>query len=277
MHEESGKKIFAHELTHIKEKHSYDKLFSQVLLCFFWINPFYWFIQKELNAVHEFIADSKTIEQGDTASLAKMLLQTHNEGRYLHPSHLFFNSYIKRRIIMLTKSKSDQYSGVRRVCSFGVLVWVTFLVSFKTASGQIDPKLNPHGSVRIDRVSIHPRNDSVADVAISYIDVKGKPTTLNLVAGYSKNDSSKTNIVYDEESGERREVSVADTREIVKQIIQNPPAEDIYFVDGTEYSVQSIKKLNPNTIKTINRYTGDEAVKRYGEKARNGVFVFTTK
>jgi hypothetical protein len=277
MHEENGKKIFAHELTHIKEKHSYDKLFSQVLLCFFWINPFYWFIQKELNAVHEFIADSKSIQQGDTESFAIMLLQTHNEGRYLDPSHLFFNSSIKRRIIMLTTSKSVQYSWLRRLCALPILVLVTILLSFKIVNAQTDPKLNPYDSVKIDKVSIHPRNDSVADVAINYIDANSKPATLNLVASYSKNDSIKTNIVYDEESGKRREVSIDETRDIVKEIIQNPPAEDIYFVDGTEYTAENIKKLDPETIKTINRYTGNEAVKRYGEKARKGVFVFTTK
>jgi hypothetical protein len=140
-----------------------------------------------------------------------------------------------------------------------------------------DPKLNPHDSVRVNKVSINPRNDSVADVAINYTDASGKPNTLHLTANFSKNDSHETNIVYDEESGERREVSIAETKEIVKQIILNPPTEDIYFVDGREYSPGDIKKLNPQDIKTINVYSKQEAVKRYGDKAKNGAIVFTTK
>jgi beta-lactamase regulating signal transducer with metallopeptidase domain len=277
MHEKSGEKIFKHEITHIREKHTYDKLFSQVVLCFFWINPFYWLIQKELNIIHEFIADSKSIQQGDTQSFAEMLLQSHNEGRYLNPFHSFFNSSIKRRITMLTTSKNARYSYLRRVCALPILLSATFLVSFKIVNAQTDPELNPNTSVKVDKVSIHQISDSVANIAINYIDAQGKPALLNLMAGYSKNDSNKTNVVYDEESGERREVSMDETREIVKQIIQNPPTEDVYFVDGKEYSPQDVRKLDPAKIVTINVYNRNEALKRFGNKAKNGAIVFTTK
>jgi hypothetical protein len=297
IHENSGQKIFTHELTHIREKHTYDKLFSQVVLCFFWINPFYWLIQKELNILHEFIADSKSIRQGDTQSFAEMLLRSHNEGRYLNPSHSFFNSSIKRRIIMLTTSKSTKYTYLRRVCALPIMLLVTILFSFKIVKAQTDPRSNPHDSVRINKASIHPRNDSdpklnphdslrinkvsiyrhndsLADVVINYTGRDQKPDTLKITAGYSKN---KPNILYDEESGETREVSIEETKEMTKRIIDNPPAEDIYFVDGQEYSPEDIKKLDAEKIKTINVYGKEEAMKRYGDKAKNGAIVFTTK
>ena len=107
-------KILQHELTHIKQKHTYDKLCSQIIACVFWMNPFYWIIKKELTVIHEFIADSNTIEDGDVATFAHMLLQSHNEGRYLNPSNQFFQSPIKRRIVMLTKFESPSYSFLRR-------------------------------------------------------------------------------------------------------------------------------------------------------------------
>ena len=277
MHEGNGKKIFIHELTHIKERHTYDKLVAQVASCILWMNPFYWFIQKELNVVHEFIAYSKSIQHGDMQSFAEMLLQTHNEGRYLDPSHLFFNSSIKRRIVMLTTSKSAHYSWLRRVCALPLLLLVTILISFKIVNAQADPKLHPHDSLRVNKVSIQKRNDSLADVVITYTRADGRPDSLNVIAGYSANDFHKANILYDDETGERREISAEETREIVKQIIQNPPPNDIYFVDGREYSPQDIKKLDPEKIKTINSYAGQEAVKRFGDKAKHGAIVFTTK
>lgn len=107
-------KILQHELTHIKQKHTYDKLCSQLIACIFWMNPFYWIIKKELTVIHEFLADSNTIEDGDVASFAHMLLQSHNEGRYLDPANSFFQSPIKRRIAMLTKFESPSYSFLRR-------------------------------------------------------------------------------------------------------------------------------------------------------------------
>jgi hypothetical protein len=277
MFDDTGTRIFLHELTHIRERHSYDKLFAQVMLCFFWMNPFYWLIQKELNVIHEFIADSKSIGDGDTESFAKMLLRSYNHGRHLNPSHSFFNSSIKRRIIMITTSRNAQYSYLRRVCALPIMLLVIILFSFKIVNAQTDPKLNPHDSVKIKKVSIHQKNDSVADVAITYVDANGQSAALNIAAGYSKNDSTKVGVLYDEESGEKREVSLVETGEIVKQIIQDPPIEKVYFVDGSEYPVAGIKKLDPQKIRTINIYNGDEAVKRYGSKAQKGVIVFTTK
>lgn len=98
-----------------------------------------------------------------------------------------------------------------------------------------------------------------------------------MTAGYSNKDTHKPNVLYDEETGETREISAEQTREIVKQIIQDPPAGDIYFVDGREYPREEIKKLDPEKIKTINSYPGKEAVKRFGNKAKKGAIVFTTK
>src|SRR5207344_2574685 len=73
---ETGQHIFNHELAHVREKHSLDKLFIQVLLIPFWANPVFWLIRRELALVHEFIADQKSVEQQDTRAFAAMILQT---------------------------------------------------------------------------------------------------------------------------------------------------------------------------------------------------------
>ena len=104
---------------------------------------------------------------------------------------------------------------------------------------------------------------------------------MNIAAKYSETDSVKGDnankaFIHDDETGETKEITHVQVKEIVKQIILNPPADEIYFVDGTEYSRESVKKLDPQKIKTLNHYTKEDAVKRYGEKARNGVFVFKT-
>jgi hypothetical protein len=54
--------------------------------------------------IHEFIADSACVADGDTESFATMLLHAYDEGRYLDPSHSFFHSPIKRRLVMITSS-----------------------------------------------------------------------------------------------------------------------------------------------------------------------------
>jgi hypothetical protein len=45
LHSRQGHQIFNHEIAHVKEKHSYDKVFMNIVLLFSWINPFFWLIQ----------------------------------------------------------------------------------------------------------------------------------------------------------------------------------------------------------------------------------------
>jgi len=132
----NGDKIFRHELTHIRQKHTYDKLFAQAVVCIFWMNPFYWLIQRELNMIHEFIADDGCINEGDTEAFALMLLQSHNEGRYLNPAHSFFHSPIKRRLVMITTSKHTPYSYARRVLALPLTAIVLAMLSFTVGNAQ---------------------------------------------------------------------------------------------------------------------------------------------
>ena len=101
----TGKQIFKHELAHVEEKHSLDKLFINAVLVIFWFNPIFWLIRKELNMIHEFIADQKAIEQGDTTEFAAMILQAAYPNHQFALGNSFFHSPIKRRLLMLQKNK----------------------------------------------------------------------------------------------------------------------------------------------------------------------------
>src|SRR5580658_1508273 len=123
------RKIFDHELAHIRGGHTYDILFAQTLAAVLWFNPFYWLIRRELQMVHEFIADEASIATGDTEAFAQMLLQAYDDGRYLDPSHQFFHSPIKRRLRMISSTKPP--SGLRKALALPVLLLVMVLACSK--------------------------------------------------------------------------------------------------------------------------------------------------
>jgi hypothetical protein len=127
----NGKRIFKHEMTHIRQRHTYDKLFVQAITCIGWMNPFFWLIQKELNVVHEFLADVAAIEEGDTGSFAMMLLQCHNRGEYLDPSHHFFQSPVLRRLNMVASPRDSSPSYARKCLALPLIALLLFLFSFK--------------------------------------------------------------------------------------------------------------------------------------------------
>lgn len=131
LNDTTGRQILQHELTHIRQKHSWDKLFIQAVLSVFWINPFYWFIQKELYMLHEFIADEKAIENNDGAAFAAMLLTSQYGKNAFSPASPFAYSPIKRRLFMLTNLAKPRYSYARRLMVLPLLAAVILLFAFR--------------------------------------------------------------------------------------------------------------------------------------------------
>ena len=137
--DETGQRILKHELTHIQQLHSIDKVFVSVVAYLFWMNPVFWLIRRELEVVHEFIADEKAIAEEDASLLAAMLLKSHYPSSILSVGQSFFYSSIKRRIIMLTSSKKVSYSYARRIFVLPVAIAIVALFSF-TIKDQFNQK-----------------------------------------------------------------------------------------------------------------------------------------
>jgi N-acetylmuramoyl-L-alanine amidase len=128
----SGEHIFKHELVHVREKHSLDKLFIQLVLVVYWANPFFWFIRRELKMIHEFIADKKSVGQSDAHAFAAMILQSSYPSHFNHLTNQFFQSSIKRRLTMLTKKHNPKINYISRVLALLLFAFVLFAFSSKT-------------------------------------------------------------------------------------------------------------------------------------------------
>jgi N-acetylmuramoyl-L-alanine amidase len=127
----TGNQIFKHEVAHVEEKHTYDKLFINIVLIFFWCNPFYWLYRKELNMIHEFIADKKAVEDSDTEAFAAMILQATYPQHRFQLTNNFFYSPIKRRLFMLIKNKNAKVNYVGRIMALPLLVLIFAAFTFK--------------------------------------------------------------------------------------------------------------------------------------------------
>ena len=130
----TGNQIFKHELAHVQQKHSYDKLFINATLIFFWCNPFFWLVRKELNIIHEFMADKIAVEDSDTEAFAAMILQATYPQHRFALTNPFFYSPIKRRLLMLTKNNNTKAGYIGRVLALplAVLLFAAFTLKTKT-------------------------------------------------------------------------------------------------------------------------------------------------
>ena len=142
-----GQKIFKHEYTHIVQKHTLDRLVSQLMRAVFWVNPFYWLIAKELETIHEFIADQSAVGTDAPEALAEMLLTTHFESPLFQPTHSFNVSSIKRRIMMLTQPKNTRHAYLRKISALfltaGLLALFTLHIQAQEAPTPPAPPAAP--------------------------------------------------------------------------------------------------------------------------------------
>lgn len=122
---EDGNRIFAHELSHVNAKHSYDKLLVNLVLIVLWSNPFFWLIRKELSMIHEFVADKNAVKDGNTKEFALMILATTFPKYNNIITNNFFYSPIKRRLMMLTKNKHHKMNYFSRIVALPLLA-ITF-------------------------------------------------------------------------------------------------------------------------------------------------------
>jgi hypothetical protein len=102
--------INSHEEIHIRQLHSLDIIFFEVLGIITWFNPIIYFYKHSIKNIHEFLADEEAAKfQGDKEQYALLLLSS---AFGVTPSNLtnsFFNkSLIKKRIYMLHKQRSKK-------------------------------------------------------------------------------------------------------------------------------------------------------------------------
>lgn len=309
--DECGRKILQHELSHIREKHSWDRLFSQLICSVFWMNPFNWIIQKELQNIHEFIADRDAVGTGEVDAFAKMLLQTYYGNHFLNPSHSFYYSSIKRRIIMLTTSNVPKYAYLRKVAVLPMLAFILALFSIQlsaqeakenkaeaqstAAKDQRQAKIDQRQAKIDQRQAEIDQKQAEIDQIQAVIDQKQAKVDYELAMldqgiFLTPSDIKSMNVdtnkleIRGTRNGKDVTVTVNGPNEnttLIGNIELKPSSvqkdNPLIVIDGVISSDINLKDINPNNILSINVLKGEKATAKYAEKGANGVIEITTK
>jgi len=107
--------IIRHELVHIRQKHSVDIVFLEVLKIINWFNPCIYLLQNSLKTVHEYIADEQTIgEDTDALAYSSFLIDNAYGAGGITITNSFFNyNLLKRRIMMLNQQRSGNLARLK--------------------------------------------------------------------------------------------------------------------------------------------------------------------
>jgi TonB family protein len=256
LHSHEGEQILKHELAHVRERHTVDKMFLSIVFIVGWYNPFVWLIHKELNLIHEFIADKKAVRDGDTASFAAMLLKSAYPQYSFPLANSFFYSPVKRRLLMLTTSKKTSFTYLRRIAILPLLMFTCVLFAFSLKKG----KINSHGNKTIsgNKITIEPAykvgeekaNDAIPDDTTKR---KGKTVSFSNITINNRGN----NVV---------------TVEGSKAFLETEKLHEVLIVlDGKSILEEELEKIiKPENIREITILNAENGLKKYGEKGKHG-------
>ena len=135
------KVILSHEEGHYRARHAWDLLYFELVMLFQWFNPAAWALSRSLKQVHEYEADSRTLQQGVGRNEYQKLIYKHIvTGAPFLPVNHFSKNSVKRRIMMMNTSNPKSGAGWRLLAALPLLALSLFLFSFTSspASGGTD-------------------------------------------------------------------------------------------------------------------------------------------
>jgi TonB family protein len=106
-------KITDHELAHVRGWHTIDVLLIELAGIFLWCSPLIYFYRRSLRMVHEYIADSAATRTGQKKQYGHLLIRQSQSGLQLALANHFIHSQLKKRIIMMTKTRSRRQAFLK--------------------------------------------------------------------------------------------------------------------------------------------------------------------
>ena len=124
--------VLRHEKAHSVQYHTFDVLFFELALVFFWFNPIVWLYKKAMVENHEYLADqAAVIEDGlDRGDYIKELIFSTTKDLSFLVTSGFGHVQLKNRIAMLNKTKPKPVALVVR--TIAVIVFTATLLASNT-------------------------------------------------------------------------------------------------------------------------------------------------
>jgi TonB family protein len=235
--------VLAHERGHIRQHHSCDVLLVDILTALQWFNPAMWMLRADLRAIHEYEADGAVLSQGINARQYQYLLITKaaSIGGYSIANGIS-HSTLKNRITMMLQKKSPR-SRFMKLLALVPIVGIALALNAETV------------------------NDYVYQQPQKKVVKKGSKSAT------TKMGNNTIEIVPSQDAAEQ-----ADPAKVVEWVVaKEPDKKPIVLLEGHRITYETFTRMDPDEIASITVLKDQPAVDQYGEEARNGVILITTK
>ena len=241
---ENGQAILTHERAHIHNRHSWDLLLAEVCAFFQWFNPAAWLLKQELQTIHEYEADEWVIKNGIDAKTYQLLLIKKAVGARLYSiANSFNHSSLKKRITMMIKKKSNPWARLK------------YLYVLPLAAVAVAAFARPEVSNQLDEISNTKINDLVS-VAETF--AQENEDSLSKVQWYEAVEAKP-------DPFKRLNVRIEEGK------------KPLFVIDGKPFASLSVDDIDASMCESISVLKPEDAVKTYGEKAKDGAIVIVSK
>lgn len=129
--------IVLHEEIHVREKHTLDILFAEILFLLQWFNPFAWLLKDAIKNNLEYKTDHQVVKTIDPQQYQlAMVGLAHKEG--IAPFLTALNgSQLKNRIVMMKKKTRNKYALLKQLLVLPLLAVLTMSLANKEVKTEI--------------------------------------------------------------------------------------------------------------------------------------------
>ncbi len=125
--QQSGwEKMLIHEYEHVRQRHTIDVLFLEIISVLHWFNPFFWLLKRMLRENHEYLADRAVLIRDNNSIAYRQVLLSQLIGRHLNMANNF-NYSIKKRIKMMTQIKSSKLANMKVLVGMLLAIALVFV------------------------------------------------------------------------------------------------------------------------------------------------------
>lgn len=145
--------ILEHEKVHSEQYHTIDVLIIRFFCILFWFNPFIWLYKKAILQNLEFIADSEASKKiSDKKAYQLTLLKITAHENCVALTNHFYQSLIKKRIVMLNKNQSKKWNSWKYALVIPALVAFVFLFQMEVIAKEknVNPKAAQSATEDVD-------------------------------------------------------------------------------------------------------------------------------
>jgi beta-lactamase regulating signal transducer with metallopeptidase domain len=157
------KEILWHELTHIKQRHSLDVIFVELLTVAAWVNPALYFYRKAIVLNHEFLADEAVVQTYQNIPVYQYLLLNTIQSNSLPFTSPFNYLITKKRFVMMNKSTNSARALFAQLSVLPLLAAATFTFSsISVAQKTTETKASLHTQEGVSAAMLKEYNEIAA-------------------------------------------------------------------------------------------------------------------